>query len=497
MALSLGTDFTLVVSEHCDLYAFGTNHNGQLGLGTTENQLLPALVDKVQAFAGEQVVSVSCGCAHSACVTREDNLFVWGCNEEGQLGLDLLAQPVAVFEIPAATTADDDAGTTTATVASTSSSAAPAIPSPDSHNILRPVLVPRASFNNAPVRMVVCGQNFTLALTKYGRVFSTGANDRGQLGLNDTRSRRVFAQIDPAFFTDSTITLIAAGSRHCMALSAQDGALFVFGCNRWSQLGIDCKICIQSVPIVVPAESFGGSTPVFVDAGDEFSMAVMSDGSLYGCGMNNKYQLGLGDNMLVKRMRRVEDAGKFHGQRVRSVRCGSVHSMIMTEDNTLWACGLSTDPLCGISVNPVACFVKVPTRIPHARFHGNDVIVFSAGVSHSAAITSKGELYTWGKGVSYPRSYKYKFSALGQKNTHTQWLPRKVLSVYLGGARVGAWNGIRQDILLAFMMVRHKRLGDLSVFQGLLCEIIDIIFAPVCAPNTLGGFEDLLGRLPA
>jgi len=429
-------------------------------------------------------------------VTREDNLFVWGCNEEGQLGLDLLAQPVAVFEIPAATTADDDTGTTTATVASTSSSAPPAIPSPDSRNIVRPLLVPRASFNNAPVRMVACGQNFTLALTKYGRVFSTGANDRGQLGLNDTRSRRVFSQIDPVFFADSTITLIAAGSRHCMALSAQDGALFVFGCNSWSQLGIDCKTSVQTVPIVVPAESFGGCTPVFVDAGDEFSMVVTSDGSLYGCGMNNNYQLGLGDHMLVKRMRHVGDAGKFHGQRVRSVRCGSEHSIILTDDNTLWACGLSTDPLCGISVNPVACYVKVPTRIPHARFHGNDVIVFSAGVSHSAAITSKGELYTWGEGVSYPRSYKFNFSGLGLNNSHIQWLPRKLLAASLGGSRVGGWNGVRQDIILAFLMVTHKRLGDLSVFQGLLCEIIDIIFAPVFVPKTLGGFEHLLGRLP-
>jgi len=400
MALSLGTNFTLVVSEHGDLYAFGTNCNGQLGLGTTENQLLPALVDKVHAFSGEEVVSVSCGRAHSAGVTRRDNLFVWGCNKEGQLGLDELAQPVAVFEIPTGTTADDDGGTTTGTIASTSSCAPPVIPSPDSYNIVRPLLVPRASFNNAPVRMVACGQNFTLVLTKYGRVFSTGENDSGQLGLNDTRSRRVFTQIDPVSFADNTITLIAAGFQHCMALSAPDGALFGWGLNAWCQIGIDCRKGDQLVPIAVPAESFGGCIPVFVDAGDNYSMVVTSDGGLYGWGMNKNYQLGLGDNMLAKSIRRVGDTGKFHGQRVRSVRCGSEHSMILTDDNTLWACGLSTDPLCGISVDRVACHVKVPTRIRHARFHDNDVIVFSAGVSHSAAITSKGELYTWGEGVS-------------------------------------------------------------------------------------------------
>jgi len=247
---------------------------------------------------------------------------------------------------------------------------------------------------------------------------------------------------------------------------------------------------------VVPAESFGGCIPIFVDAGDDFSMVVTSDGSLYGCGMNNKYQLGLGDNVIARFMKRVGDTGKFQGQRVRSVRCGSVHSMILTYDNTLWSCGLSTDPLCGISVNPVACYVKVPARIRHARFHGNDVVVFSAGVSHSAAITSKGELYTWGEGVCYTRSYKFKFSGLGHNNSDIQWLPRKILAASLGSTRMGQWHDICQNILLAFLMATHKRLGEHCVFQGLLCEIISIILAPVCIPKTLGGFEDLLGRLP-
>jgi len=61
---------------------------------------------------------------------------------------------------------------------------------------------------------------------------------------------------------------------------------------------------------------------------------------------------------------------------------------------------------------------------------------------------------------------------------------------------MGQWHDIRQDILLAFMMATHTRLGEHCAFQGLLREIISIIMAPVCIPKTLGGFEDLLGRLP-
>jgi len=244
MALSLGTDFTIVVTEHGDLYAFGTNRNGQLGLGTTENQLLPALLDKVHVFAGENVVSVSCGCAHSACVTRSDNLFVWGCNEKGQLGVEISTTVATVTTFTAVTavntvntvntvTTDDDADTT-ATTASTNSPASLPLPSPGSHNIMRPVLVPRASFNNAPVRMVACGQNFILVLTKYGRVFSTGVNDSGQLGLNDTRSRRIFTQIDSVFFRTEY------HHPYCSGIPALYGTLCSRRGSVW--MGVECLV---------------------------------------------------------------------------------------------------------------------------------------------------------------------------------------------------------------------------------------------------------------
>jgi len=494
--LSLGTDFTIVLSEHGDLYGFGSNRNGQLGLGTTNNQLLPALLDKVHVFAGENVASVSCGHSHTACVTNNDRLFVWGCGEQGQLGVENFT---SVTDVTTFTDAPPATVVNTVTTASTNTPGALPLPLPGAYNVMRPVLVHRKSFNNAPVRMVACGKHHTLVLTKRGAVYSTGVNNKGQLGLNDTMSRRIFTEIDPVFFADNAITLIAAGNQHNMVLSAPSGALFAFGCNSWNQLGLGPRppfaacapVCI---PTPVHPDSFGSAKPIFMDAGDGFSMVVTSDGALYGCGMNARCQLGLGDHACPPFMKRLGETGKFNGQRVRSVRCGSVHTLILTHDNTLWACGLATDPLCGTHAE-VAGFVKVPARIRHARFHGNDVVVFAAGVSHSAAITSTGELYTWGAGVCYPRSNEFKFSALGHNNRHVQWLPRKVCTASLGGARVGGWHTIRHDILLAFVMVTHKRLGDRSVFQSVLWEIIHVVIAPVCAPNTPGGFQDLLGRL--
>jgi len=496
MALSLGAGFTLVVTEHGDLYAFGTNRNGQLGLGTTSNQLLPALVDKAHAFAGEAVASVCCGREHAACVTRGGDVFVWGCNKHGQLGLDMSAQPAAAFETAAA-------AAPTACAALAASGALPppwsscwrprgssAPTAPDSRNVVRPLAVPRAVLHRAPARMVACGRHFTLLLTARGGVWGAGQNECGQLGLNDTEPRHLFAQIDPACFAGGAVSLVAAGERHSLALSGTPGALSAWGRRACARLGPSTLL----VPTAVPPESFGGSEPVFVDAGDDFSMVVTADGALYAGGMNIDCQLGLGNQECSADLKRVGGTGAFKDQRVRSVRCGSVHSVILTEDSELWSCGLATGPLCGTHDRPGER-VKRPARIRHARFHGDGVAVFAAGVSHSAAVTSAGGLYTWGEGANYTRADQDSFSALGLNNFHVQWLPRKVCTASLGGARVGGWHTIRHDILLAFVMVTHKRLGDRSVFQSVLCEIIHVIIAPVCALNTPGGFQDLLGRL--
>jgi alpha-tubulin suppressor-like RCC1 family protein len=153
MALSLGTDFTLVLTESGSVYAFGTNRNGQLGLGNLRNQLIPALLDKVDAFAGEEVSMVSAGHVHSACVTHDGNAWVWGSNLWGQAGLDQIAHLVEHGQ---------------------------------AHDILRPALVPRVHFGNSPALMVACGVNFTLLLTAAGHVWSAGNNSHGQLGHNDT-----------------------------------------------------------------------------------------------------------------------------------------------------------------------------------------------------------------------------------------------------------------------------------------------------------------------
>eukprot|EP01125_Pyxidicula_operculata_P011631 TRINITY_DN3812_c0_g2_i2.p1 TRINITY_DN3812_c0_g2~~TRINITY_DN3812_c0_g2_i2.p1 ORF type:complete len:2464 (-),score=554.47 TRINITY_DN3812_c0_g2_i2:160-7446(-) len=76
--------FTLVVTDEGKLFSFGENSYGQLGLGHRENQNRPQLV---VGLAHKKVVDISCGMFHSLALTDEGQLYAWGRNKHGQLGL--------------------------------------------------------------------------------------------------------------------------------------------------------------------------------------------------------------------------------------------------------------------------------------------------------------------------------------------------------------------------------------------------------------------------
>jgi len=69
----------------CDdgLYGFGYGGNGQLGLGNTTQQATPT---KITFFNGKNVIGVACGMNHSI-VLCDDGLYGFGSNGNGELGL--------------------------------------------------------------------------------------------------------------------------------------------------------------------------------------------------------------------------------------------------------------------------------------------------------------------------------------------------------------------------------------------------------------------------
>lgn len=94
------------------LYTWGSGKSGQLGLGETTSSLVPSLVmqpavqyqstaksseSEMSEPAGRdealfRVMQVSCGTAHTAVVTSEHEVYVWGKADKGRLGVHPIAR---------------------------------------------------------------------------------------------------------------------------------------------------------------------------------------------------------------------------------------------------------------------------------------------------------------------------------------------------------------------------------------------------------------------
>lgn len=73
-----------VVSFYYSSIPFFLFSRGQLGHGSIDSVDYP---QEVQALGGVQIVQIACGGWHSCALSESGDLYVWGWNESGQLGL--------------------------------------------------------------------------------------------------------------------------------------------------------------------------------------------------------------------------------------------------------------------------------------------------------------------------------------------------------------------------------------------------------------------------
>ncbi|XP_030542194.1 ultraviolet-B receptor UVR8-like isoform X9 [Rhodamnia argentea] len=84
--IAAGLWHTICVSTEGRVYAFGGSQFGQLGTGGESAETLPQLLE-CPDWKGKQVKVVSSGARHNAVLTEDGQVFSWGWNKYGQLGL--------------------------------------------------------------------------------------------------------------------------------------------------------------------------------------------------------------------------------------------------------------------------------------------------------------------------------------------------------------------------------------------------------------------------
>lgn len=238
----------LLITDNNEVYAFGDNTNGCLGLGHCDPVLeCPVMVKELQ---GKDIVQIATGHLFVVAITRFGDPWSWGLNTSGQLAQ--LMDPVSC----------------------------PRIMKPTE----MPVWIPKSTH----IVQVACGYAFAVALTIYGDVFTFGDNSFGQLGLGGPADNTDINQI----YEIDKISEISCGANHLVLLSVNRKTVYVCGDNQFGQLGLSQEQIKVNRATSIALCFKPGESIKSIGCGAAHTLLLLTTGMIYAFGDNRHGQLG-------------------------------------------------------------------------------------------------------------------------------------------------------------------------------------------------------------
>ncbi|CAJ1461882.1 unnamed protein product [Effrenium voratum] len=172
-----------------------------------------------------------------------------------------------------------------------------------------------------PVRMVACGGDHSLLVTVDGQLWSCGRNDAGQLGLGH---RDADASELQRLHLPRPALQAACGADHSLVLLAS-GEVWGFGRGSEGQLGSG-EEALDPIRVATGASH--------IACGADHSVYLDCCGRAFSFGENSSGQLGLGHCC------RAEGPTEMILPRLAvDVDCGGTHTLILVDDLTVFGCG--------------------------------------------------------------------------------------------------------------------------------------------------------------
>lgn len=301
------------------------------------------------------VHQIACGVRHIALVTRQGEVFTWGEESGGRLGHGI------------------DRG------------------------FSRPRLVEFLAVTN--IDFVACGEYHTCAVSTSGDLFTwgDGTHNTGLLGHGTDVSHWIPKRVTGPL-EGLQVLSVACGTWHS-ALATSNGKLFTFGDGTYGVLGHGDR---ESFPYPKEVQSLSGLKTIKVACGVWHTAAIVevmgqsganvSSRKLFTWGDGDKHRLGHGskETYLVPTCVSSLIDYNFH-----QLACGHTLTVALTTSGHVFTMGGTAYGQLG---NP-SSDGRVPCLVQD-KLVGEFVEEISCGAYHVAVLTSRSEVYTWGRGAN-------------------------------------------------------------------------------------------------
>ena len=361
------------ITENGELYAWGDNSDGQLGIGNTDNQTKPV---KVTGITGKIKQLITFQHYHYGeaffdyfsvyALTEDGSLYAWGYNSRGLLGVgDKMDRntptkvnlPGMVKEImhksnSVYTILEDgslyawDYNTPTPTKINLPGTIKELITNGNSvYAILEDgSLYSSVSINSTPTKVNLPGKIKELngysslyAMLEDGALYAWGYNYDGQLGIG---SENDYVDTPTKVNLPGTIKELITNGNSVYAI-LEDGSLYAWGSNSEGQLGVGSENEYVNTPNKV---NLPDTIKELITNGISF-YAMLEDGSLYAWGYNFSGELGVGDE--VNRNRNTPAKVNLPSKvKLITTKYDSVYAIL--EDSSLYAWGNNSNGHLGV-----------------------------------------------------------------------------------------------------------------------------------------------------
>jgi len=354
------------------VWSWGSNTTLTLGDGTDRPVTTVAVPVDLPG-----VRALSAGHGHVLALMADGSVRSWGDNLSGELGNNSTtpsSTPVSVLGLSGVVqvVAGHDFSLALLGDGSVQSWGTGPAPGP----VLPSVPAPVPGLSN--ILQIAAGGDFALALKDDGTVWAWGSNSQGRLG---TGSLSPSSSTTPLQVINLTgITAIAGGDGHSLALRS-DGTVWGWGNNFDSRLGAVTPLPYSPIPV----QTSGLTGIIAVAAGSEHSAALRADGKVLSWGNNNFGQTGSGTpGTTVFTPTVIPDLSQ-----IVAISTYAYHTLALSSGGDIWAWGHNDQDQLGSGTGAIQNF---PVNVSNLT----SVASVSAGGNHSLAARTDGTAWAWG-----------------------------------------------------------------------------------------------------